>query len=55
MTFSLGTFASPVDGTALATYTWDAVQAPVGVVQVAHGLAEHHVHQPETRGKHAER
>ena len=41
MTFSLGTFASPVDGTALATYTWDAVQAPVGVVQVAHGLAEH--------------
>lgn len=41
MTFSLGTFASPVDGTALATYTWDAVQAPVGVIQVAHGLAEH--------------
>lgn len=41
MIFSLGTFASPVDGTALATYTWDAVEAPVGVVQVAHGLAEH--------------
>ena len=36
-----GTFSSPVDGIALATYTWDAVDAPRGVVQVAHGLAEH--------------
>ena len=36
-----GTFSSPVDGTQLATYTWDASDAPRGVVQVAHGLAEH--------------
>jgi alpha-beta hydrolase superfamily lysophospholipase len=36
-----GTFSSPVDDTQLATYTWDATDAPRGVVQVAHGLAEH--------------
>ena len=34
------TFTSPVDGLELATYEWD-VAAPRGVVQVAHGLAEH--------------
>src|SRR5919112_3431077 len=36
-----GTFPSQVDGTHLATYTWDDGPAPRGVVQVAHGLAEH--------------
>src|SRR3954470_18664375 len=36
-----GTFSSPVDGTRLTTYTWDDGDAPRGVVQVAHGLAEH--------------
>lgn len=41
MTFSNGTFNSPVDGLALATYTWDAVSEPRAVVQIAHGLAEH--------------
>jgi alpha-beta hydrolase superfamily lysophospholipase len=34
------TFTSPVDGLELATYVWD-VADPRGVVQVAHGLAEH--------------
>ncbi len=34
------TFTSPVDGLELATYEWD-VAAPRGVVQIAHGLAEH--------------
>lgn len=34
------TFTSPVDGLELATYAWD-VAAPRGVVQIAHGLAEH--------------
>ena len=36
-----GTFSSQVDGTQLATYTWDDGAAPRGVAQVAHGLAEH--------------
>ncbi len=39
--FSTGTFVSPTDGTVLATYAWDQVDQPRGVVQVAHGLAEH--------------
>ena len=34
------TFTSPVDDLELATYEWD-VADPRGVVQVAHGLAEH--------------
>lgn len=37
----VGTFTSPTDGLALATYAWDQVADPRGVVQVAHGLAEH--------------
>lgn len=41
MTFSTSTFTSPVDGTALATYSWDAATEPRAVVQIAHGLAEH--------------
>ena len=37
-----GTFTSPVDGLELASYTWGADLAdPRGVVQIAHGLAEH--------------
>ena len=37
-----GRFTSPTDGTALATYTWGAdLERPRGVVQVAHGIAEH--------------
>lgn len=35
-------FQSPTDGTMLATYRWDTGPgAPQGVVQIAHGLAEH--------------
>ena len=41
MTFSHGIFTSPTDGLALTTYTWDEVDSPRGVVQLAHGLAEH--------------
>jgi alpha-beta hydrolase superfamily lysophospholipase len=44
MTFTTGTFTSPTDGLALATYTWapgDTVGSPRAVVQLAHGLAEH--------------
>jgi len=37
---SRSTFTSPVDGLQLATYEWD-VTAARGVVQIAHGLAEH--------------
>ena len=40
MTVQRSTFTSPVDGLALASYAWD-VADPRGVVQVAHGLAEH--------------
>ncbi|WP_206063334.1 alpha/beta hydrolase [Nocardioides sp. HDW12B] len=40
-TFTTGEFTSPVDGTRLATYAWTDVAQPRGVVQVAHGLAEH--------------
>ncbi len=41
MTFASGTFTSPTDGLALSTYSWEEVASPRGVVQVAHGLAEH--------------
>lgn len=40
MTMQRSTFTSPVDDLELATYAWD-VADPRGVVQVAHGLAEH--------------
>ncbi len=40
MTMRRSTFTSPVDAIELATYEWD-VADPRGVVQVAHGLAEH--------------
>jgi len=37
-----GSFASPVDGLPITTWTWDDVPAqPHGVVQLVHGLAEH--------------
>ncbi|KRF21140.1 alpha/beta hydrolase [Nocardioides sp. Soil797] len=35
-------FASPSDGTQIATYAWDADGTkPRGVIQIAHGIAEH--------------
>ena len=40
MTMHRATFTSAVDGIELATYAWD-VDDPRGVVQLAHGLAEH--------------
>ena len=41
MSFANSAFHSPVDDISLATYAWDAVEAPRAVVQIAHGLAEH--------------
>jgi len=42
MTTSTSSFVSNADGTQVATYTWaDVASQPVGVVQIAHGLAEH--------------
>ena len=40
MTMQRSTFTSPVDDLELATYEWDVAE-PRGVVQIAHGLAEH--------------
>ncbi len=40
MTLQRSTFASPTDALELAVYAWD-VPDPRGMVQVAHGLAEH--------------
>lgn len=40
MTVQRSTFTSPTDALALAVYAWD-VPDPRGLVQVAHGLAEH--------------
>ena len=37
-----GSFASPLDGLTIATWTWDEVPGELrGVVQLVHGLAEH--------------
>ncbi len=42
MTWTDSSFRSPCDSTELATCSWtDTVGDPVGVVQIAHGLAEH--------------
>jgi alpha-beta hydrolase superfamily lysophospholipase len=42
MSTSTSSFTSNVDGTQVATYTWaDVAGQPAGVVQIAHGLAEH--------------
>ena len=40
MSLKRSTFTSPVDGLELASYSWDVAE-PRGVVQVAHGHAEH--------------
>ena len=42
MSTSISSFLSSADGTEVATYTWAEVFGkPAGVVQIAHGLAEH--------------
>lgn len=42
MNTSTSSFLSDADGTEVATYTWaDVAGKPIGVVQIAHGLAEH--------------
>lgn len=42
MSTSTSSFLSNADGTQVATYTWaDVAGTPAGVVQIAHGLAEH--------------
>lgn len=42
MTTSTSSFLSEADGTKVATYTWANITGkPTGVVQIAHGLAEH--------------
>lgn len=42
MSTSTSSFVSNVDATRVATYTWAEVAGqPMGVVQIAHGLAEH--------------
>lgn len=42
MSTSTSSFLSDADGTKIATYTWsDVAGKPAGVVQIAHGLAEH--------------
>lgn len=41
MTTTHSTFRSPVDDLALGSYAWTAAGDPRGVVQIAHGVAEH--------------
>ena len=42
MTFAESMFRSPSDSSELATYSWtETTGEPIGVVQIAHGLAEH--------------
>lgn len=42
MNIATSSFVSAADGTPIITYTWpDAAGTPLGVVQIAHGLAEH--------------
>lgn len=41
MTFTTATSTSAEDGLTLTTYAWEGVGEPRGVVQIAHGLAEH--------------
>lgn len=40
MTYTTSTLSSPIDHLDLTTYAWDVAE-PRGVVQIAHGLAEH--------------
>lgn len=42
MTYRQSSFVSAADGTEITTYAWTEVgEEPLGVVQIAHGLAEH--------------
>ncbi len=42
MSMTISSFPSDADGTPVVTYTWaDVSGTPTGVVQIAHGLAEH--------------
>jgi len=41
MTATSSSFTSPADGTSLATFSWEEVAEPRGIVQIAHGIAEH--------------
>ena len=41
MTFSTATMPSAAGDLSLTTYSWSEVEDPRGVVQIAHGLAEH--------------
>lgn len=41
MSATESSFESPSDGTRIVTHTWGEDITPVGVVQIAHGLAEH--------------
>src|SRR5690606_25137054 len=42
MSTSTSSFLSDADGTRVTTYTWaEGSGKPAGVVQIAHGLAEH--------------
>lgn len=41
MSADQSSFVSAADGTEIATYAWTGVAEPIGVVQIAHGLAEH--------------
>ena len=41
VTATLSSFTSDADATEITTFRWTAVDAPIGVVQIAHGLAEH--------------
>ncbi|HEX3680108.1 MAG TPA: alpha/beta fold hydrolase, partial [Galbitalea sp.] len=39
---TVASFPSPVDSLEIATYSWDtATKPPLGVIQIAHGIAEH--------------
>lgn len=41
VTATSSSFTSAADATEIATLAWTAVDAPIGAVQIAHGLAEH--------------
>ena len=41
MTATSSSFSSAADATEITTLAWTAVDAPVGAVQISHGLGEH--------------
>ena len=41
MEYTTASFPSPADGLALVSHRWEAVDTPRGIVQIAHGVAEH--------------